>query len=495
MTLTNHFNNAGNTEKFWLTWHGHVIGQFSTNGRQDWEAADPVFDKIFVKDDKSSVPMFLANLRPEGWLKQHLGFDRQSQYIKSGMRFLSNLVIYHSDDKFKPFEADEILQRLSDFRGADGVFTGKSELPRGQATEPEFDKLVEKYWDSKHMPRYSGGEMKLPVTLFPDGTIQVARDTQFSHMAKYPSRDGYEALGVNEYLGMSMARAAGLETPEFALVPQGNGLPPVYLIERYDIHHVDNPNKNKDWLITQDFCTLMGKPATDEGKTSGSVEQVGKAIKTLCKDLPSEKITQNLDGLFKRAVMAWVANDCDMHLKNMSLLFAFNPDTREITDIRYSPNYDITTDVMSGNKGGLIDLPVNAKRNKLQLKDFEVLAKNFGLYKNERGQTDPERVREVVHGIASAAARTAVDFVNNPPLDLKKEKWFYDIEVQTSNVVDRARALGADTPEWDSEKVWKSFKQEGAAARQDRAISTAASSYYDMGRRLHEFKFGQQRVV
>jgi len=357
---------------------------------------------------------------------------------------------------------DEEDSSLGDFIDMNGIFMGEYKVPQGLNSDPHFEDFMIKYWQNKHMPRFSGAELKFPTCLTPNGTVDPALNTPFNVIAKYPGAYGYEALGVNEFLGMKMAKAVGLETPAFALADQGDGLPPVYLIERYDIPMKDE-GKPTEWLITQDFCTLLQVPGDD--KCRASIEQIGKKIAEVSKLSQNDHTNKNLEELFKRAAFSWVMSDGDLHMKNMSLLYKFDPQTKTLTDITFAPTYDTTTDVFVGKHGVDSSLNMGGKKNKITMKTLMQLANTLGVYKGEDGKLDEARVTGLVTDMARTAAQTAIDCAHDMPAFIKDKPGTYDVDVQVSAVVDRARGLGVEGLDWDSESVWKQHKEKGPLAR------------------------------
>lgn len=479
MDLQKHFTFADSPENptdFLFCWHGHTIAYFKLGGIKEWHSLDPAFDNLFVMDPQNKLPMFLNNLKPEGWLQEHLNYELQTDYIRGGRRFLSNVVIFHRNGALnlngntgKPVMIDERLASLADFTDEKGIFTGNYKTPRGMNNDPIFENTLAPFWESKYMPRFSGAELKFPVCLNAQGDVDPALQIPFNAIAKYPGRNGHEALGVNEFLGMKMARAAGLETPAFALVDQGNGLPPVYLIERYDIPV--KGQKNTEWMITQDFCTLMQKPS--EEKSRGSIEKVGEKIAELSKLAGTDRTQENLENLFKRAVFGWVINDEDMHLKNLSLLYKFDPETKTLKDISFAPCYDPTTDVFTGVAGAAMSLTIGQKATHLTMHNFISLAQKLGIYADGKGGTDAAKVTQVVSDIARNAAQTAIDFASDLPSFVKDKPWTYDVLVQVSHVADRARRLGVKGLPWDSQSIWKDFPVKRAGNRELAALKAS----------------------
>lgn len=498
MNVLTHFDHAQSEDNtntnFLFCWHGHTIAFFSLAGKKEWQTLHPSFDDLFVMDPTSRLPMFLTNLRPEGWLADHLDYDLQTDYIRDGRRFLSNVVIYHGNGRMDfngtatktSFMLDEKLTGLENFVDEQGMFVGQYKAPSGMNDDPAFEENLIEFWENKYMPRFSGAELKLPVCLSEEGHIEPALEKPFNVIAKYPGGNGYEALGANEFLSMRMARAAGLDTPPFALVDQGNGLPPLYIIERYDIPTAGEKNH---WLITQDFCTLMQKPGG--AKTSASIEQIGKKIREVSKLAKRDEGDKNVRDLFDRTALAWIINDDDLHMKNISMLYAYNPNKQQLDSIRFAPCYDATTNVFSGKGGSTAALSLNGKKNNIKMKTFVGLARSLGVFQDANGNVDEAALTDAVQGIARKAAQEGIDFTKDMPDCVRDKPWTYDIMVQVSHVVDRARALGVDGLDWNSEAVWKDHGTKGPVARRNAALNVTAQK----ARRLDAPRFANKNYV
>jgi len=262
--LTRHFEFADSPENptaFNLFWYGEKIGSFTFGGRKEWHP-EPGYESMFVMDELGKLPCFLDNINPDGWLKGALEVELQTEYVAKGLRFLSNFVIVREGERTDNIVVDELLCGLGQYTGENGVFTGRYEAHQGMAGEDDHDAALKDNWKDRHMPRLSGAEQKLFMTLYPCGTMQPAQRTSFTHFAKYPGVGGYESLGLNEFLGMKMAKAAGLSVPPFALVDQGEH-PPLFCVERFDIPHEHDPQAQHK-ILMQDFCTLMQKEETQK---------------------------------------------------------------------------------------------------------------------------------------------------------------------------------------------------------------------------------------
>ncbi len=133
-------------------------------------------------------------------------------------------------------------------------------------------------------------------------------------------------LAANEFHCLSIARAAGLQVPDFWLSADEKRL----VIERFD-------RVNGEPLGFEDMVSLQGKQNAD--KYDGSYEGVAKVI-TL--NASSAHVHGSLNALFELIVLSVYLRNGDAHLKNFGLLYT-DPTS---DDCRLAPAYDITTTTM-----------------------------------------------------------------------------------------------------------------------------------------------------
>jgi serine/threonine-protein kinase HipA len=84
--------------------------------------------------------------------------------------------------------------------------------------------------------------------------------------------------------------------------------------------------------------------------------------------------------ILKRALLAWLIADGDMHLKNMALLKIAEPGDERFHSVRMAPPYDgVTTRVFPRLKQDRMALKLNGKDDQLRRADFRALAATAGL--------------------------------------------------------------------------------------------------------------------
>jgi serine/threonine-protein kinase HipA len=131
----------------------------------------------------------------------------------------------------------------------------------------------------------------------------------------------FPELACNEFLCLTLARNAGLKTPNFYLSNNGKLL----VCERFDIDEQDQV------LGFEDFCVLQGK--TTQQKYESSIEACAG---TVIQFVSPEHVQQNLEDLFKLTLLNIKIRNGDAHLKNLGVLYS------GLTDYRSGQNPAIT---------------------------------------------------------------------------------------------------------------------------------------------------------
>ena len=136
--------------------------------------------------------------------------------------------------------------------------------------------------------------------------------------------DRYPGLAANEFLCLSAARRAGIETPEFDLSDDGRLL----LVDRFDL------DENGMRLGFEDVASLMGLCVRDtlsDRKYQGSYEMVAESLKMIGLS------AHDLSRFFEQVALSVMVRNGDGHLKNFGVLY------RNAKDVRLSPLYDVVT--------------------------------------------------------------------------------------------------------------------------------------------------------
>lgn len=134
----------------------------------------------------------------------------------------------------------------------------------------------------------------------------------------------YPGLAANEFLCLSAAKRAGIQTPTFELSDDGQLL----LLDRFDIE----PDGQR--LGFEDIASLMGLRVRDtlsDRKYHGSYERIADVLKLL--QLPEV----NLHRFFEQVAFTIMVRNGDGHLKNYGVLY------RNTQDIWLAPMFDVVT--------------------------------------------------------------------------------------------------------------------------------------------------------
>lgn len=185
----------------------------------------------------------------------------------------------------------------------------------GTRYTPEvFDELVRAYLSTG-----AGIAGMQPKIMVPD-RITLAVPTIIVKAAA-PS---YPGLSANEFMCLTAARHAGIETPTFDLSDDGHLL----LVDRFDIA------ADGSRIGFEDIAALMNLRVRDiqsDRKYHGSYQRIAELMQYL--QLPSE----NLARFFEQVAFSIMVRNGDGHLKNYGLLYT------SAADCRLAPMFDVVT--------------------------------------------------------------------------------------------------------------------------------------------------------
>ncbi|MFZ4785159.1 MAG: HipA domain-containing protein [Flavobacteriales bacterium] len=186
---------------------------------------------------------------------------------------------------------------------------------------------------------------------------------QGDYILKPPSTQ-FEELPQNEDLTMHLASLAGIQTAQHTLIRLLSG-ELAYLTKRFD-------RLKGEKKAVEDFCQLSEN--LTEHKYRGSIEMIGRISHkyTTNKGLESQR-------LFEIVLFYYLTGNADMHLKNFSLM------ENELGEYQFAPFYDlVNTQVAMPEDTEESALTINAKKKKLKIKDFDVLANSLKI--NEKSK-------------------------------------------------------------------------------------------------------------
>jgi serine/threonine-protein kinase HipA len=251
-----------------------------------------------------------------------------------------------------------------------------------------FTELVEKYL-LKTSVGVSGIQ---PKVIVPEqrGTLALPTLIVKSGNTEYPN------IAINEYVCMSIAKEAGLRTPEFWITQDHQ----LFVMRRFDI--LESGEK----LGMEDFSVLMGKPS--DKKYEGRYESLMRAA-----NLYSVDITE----MYEQIVLSLIIGNGDAHLKNFAILY---DDVNG--PFQLSPLYDVVCTKPYGDE--TIALSINKSRAYPQSAYLKKIGSQFGVRK-------PEKIIEKI--------ADAVEIVCREHSDLLDQLGAQDI--QTSIITNRDQVL------------------------------------------------------
>ncbi len=133
--------------------------------------------------------------------------------------------------------------------------------------------------------------------------------------------EDFPGLAINEFVCMSIARAAGMLGPDFYLSDDRQ----IFVIRRFDRDEIGGP------LGFEDMAVLSGRGA--DQKYTGSYEMLAKLVRMYASE---ERVEKSLRDLFDIVALSCIVGNGDAHLKNFGMLYSPSG-----TDVRLAPAYDI----------------------------------------------------------------------------------------------------------------------------------------------------------
>lgn len=177
----------------------------------------------------------------------------------------------------------------------------------------------------------AGAQDKLPIVVTGDAMALPLGHTPSTHIIK-PEPERFPGLVANEYLCMTLARAAGLSVPDVSIRMVGRK--PCLVVARYD-RVMSADGKTRQRLHQEDFCQALGRPPERK------YQQEGGPLVRECVELlrewsttPVLDIRAFVDGL----IFNLLIGNADAHGKNYSMLYRAN-------ERRLAPFYDLVSTI------------------------------------------------------------------------------------------------------------------------------------------------------
>ena len=208
---------ARNEAAFALTvaWHGLPIGTLVHDGFEwRWSqptAARPCRQSFARRCRAGCRPSWSRCCRKAGSRASCNDRDERAM-LRSGRRYMSNITIAENAGELATLPLDVLTTPLAAYTAA-GVFTGTYAGPGRSAMEQDFERNLAALYARADTPRLSGVQIKAPMTLDADGRLSPSVGTPFTHILKPAGTSGFEALPLVEWIGLALAREAGLRGP------------------------------------------------------------------------------------------------------------------------------------------------------------------------------------------------------------------------------------------------------------------------------------------
>lgn len=354
-----------------VAWHRKPIGRLIHDGFEwrwrpqvDWSGPP-----LITARTPGQLPPFIESLLPEGWLAEVLHQRDEREALREGRRYMSNITIAPGEAELRRLPADVLQVGLADF-STRGRFKGSYGGPGRGKIEQEFEKNLAQLYASRQMPRLSGVQIKVPMSLTREGVLLSAEALPFTHILKPAGIADYVTLPIVEGLCLELGREAGFDVPAFAMIEMPEKMPPALVVERFDIRLGASDRR---LLAMEDFCSMLALPPS--AKYGGTIERMARALRPLSTD-PA----RDIEILFSRALFAWLIADGDMHLKNLALLKIAGPTGRSFRKVNIAPLYDaVCTRVFARLAADRMAFKMNGKDDRITLRDFMALARTMDL--------------------------------------------------------------------------------------------------------------------
>lgn len=356
--------------------------QYLTSDNPSISFTLPKSDQKFESD---SLFPFFDGLIPEGWLLSLASKELRLNPLRDRFELLVNLcsdsigavhigekkieikknpIKQLKEKKIKPFGKCLICYEKFDRTYHDECMIkifGKKINPIVDIDNKTLEKLAKSQLNKKLT--IAGAQKKLSLELVEDQgkNLRMTLTDLWGRFIFKPT--GVQPhLPENEHLCLKLAEASNIQIEKGALIPTSSG-ELGFIAVRFDRSEL------RKEFHQEDFCQILNKETFK--KYNGSLEQVGKILKQHS-DFPGD----NLYRLYELTIFNFLIGNVDAHLKNISLIY----ENKDGVKTLLSPAYDlISTDLYIADDNEESALAINGKKNKLEISDFLVLAKSYGI--------------------------------------------------------------------------------------------------------------------
>lgn len=236
------------------------------------------------------------------------------------------------------------------------------------------------------------GVWELPQGLCPSTHIIKAGSPAFPHQM------------LNEALCMRCALACGFDDAAETKLVAIDGAEPVLISKRFDRLSIsDRPNGLPPImrLHQADFCQVLGV-SVDALKYTPSDEMVAGYTTSVAEAISRESSERYGDRsyVFDMLAFDYLIGNCDNHLKNLSLTWSFDWQSKAV-----SPIYDITCTTVYEDLSREMGMGIGRRRliDAVQAEDFPVMARQLGIGWRQASDALAEMAESICTAILDAA--------------------------------------------------------------------------------------------
>lgn len=357
-------------QHFDVYWHRSRVAALVHDGQMwSFNYAPNVYLTLSCNErrGKGSPPSFLASLLPEAGVKTGDSMEDNLGDFKRAHRYISNITVKSQETKDKSIIIDTMDGQLRQFRSKFLEFTGVAN--RDLRSAMDDDRLMNGLHRDPDTPRMSGMQAKIPGFLDRDGVMHSARGRAFTHIIKVVgSSQEYSSMCSMEWFSLTIAKASGIETEEFAIANIG-GYGPSLIAERFDVRSDLNDTR---MILTEDFWSLEGMTKNTQ-KYEGELMKVADALLRYSTDAEADGMH-----LLKQVAFSWLTFNGDLHLKNLMLLKESSDGMLSFNKIRLSPVYDVMCTQVYPDDPKTAAIALGGKRDH-SLQGFRKLGARFGI--------------------------------------------------------------------------------------------------------------------
>lgn len=247
-------------------------------------------------------------------------------------------------------------------------FFGTADLPEFPYSEADLLEMAEEFIRSQKAITGVQPKVSLEIEKTRRAIPKLAIVGLWGNFILKLPNDEYPCMPETESLTMYLGETYGLDVVPFSLFRLQSGKL-AYLTKRID-------RRKNEKLHMEDMCQLTERLTEDKYK--GSYEQIGRVIRTYSANPGNDAIT-----FFEVVLFSFLTGNSDMHLKNFSLISS-DGNAYQLTDA-----YDlISSKLLLPEDMEEMALTINARKNKIALRDFDALATSLKI---------PVKVRETLY--------------------------------------------------------------------------------------------------